>query len=176
MQIRQNKLCFILSCKPQKATRNKKSPETTFFILEISEVQQRRQEDVNGEPIAFFSPAIYTDSYEYKFGIRVYLSGVDNGRSRYVAIFVHLVEGEHDDLLQWPFAGTITLSILDRSGAKNDISQIVQVPPNPSAFQRPREAICCKGCGFVKFAPIEQVFGPHYVKKDKLFLKIEFSD
>ena len=176
MQIRQNKLCFILSCKPQKATRNKKNPGKTFFILEISEVQQRRQEDVNGEPIAFFSPAIYTDSYEYKFGIRVYLSGVDNGRSRYVAIFVHLMEGEHDDLLQWPFAGTVTLSILDRSGAKNDISQIVQATPNPSAFHRPMEAISRKGCGFVKFAPIEQVFGPHYVKKDKLFLKIEFSE
>ena len=106
------------------------------------------------EPIAFFSPAIYTDSYEYKFGVRVYLSGVDNGRSRYMAIFVHLMAGEHDDLLQWPFTGTITLSILDRSGARNnDISQIVQATPNPSAFQRPREAICRKGRGFVKFAP-----------------------
>lgn len=86
------------------------------------------------------------------------------------------MEGEHDDLLQWPFTGTITLSILDRSGAKNDISQIVQATANESAFQRPEEAICGKGCGFVKFAPIEQVFGPHYVKKDKLFLKIEFSE
>ena len=122
------------------------------------------------------APAIYKDSYEYKFGIRVYLSGVDNGRGRYVAIFVHLMEAEHDDLLKWPFAGTITLSILDRSGAKNDISQIVQATTNVSAFQRPREAICPKGCGFVKFAPIEQVFGPQYVKKDKLLLKIEFSE
>ena len=161
---------------PQKATRNKKNPRETFFIWEIPEVQQRRQGDVSGEPIASFSPAIYTDSYEYKFGIRVYLSGVDNGRGRYVAIFVHMMEGEHDDLLQWPFAGTITLSILDRSGVKNnDISQIAQATPNVSAFHRPREVICRKGCGFVKFAPIEQVFCPHYVKKDKLFLKIEFS-
>ena len=165
-------LCFILRAKPQKATRNKKNPRETFFILEITEAQQRRQGDVNGEPIAFFSSPIYTDSYEYKFGIRVYLNGVDN-----VAIFVHMMEGEHDDLLQWPFTRTITLSILDRSGAKhNDISQIMQATPNVSAFQRPREAICRKGYGFVKFAPIEQVFGLHYVKKDKLFLKIEFSD
>jgi len=150
------------------------NPRETFFILEITEVQQRRQGDVNGEPIALFSSAIYTDSYEYKFGIVVYLNGVDNGRGGYVAIFVHMMEGEHDDLLQWPFTGTITLSILDRSGAKhNDISQIVQATPNVSAFQRPREAICRKGYGFVKFAPIERVFGPHYVKKDKLFLKIE---
>ena len=167
---------FLLRVKPQKATRNKKNPGGTFFILEIPEVQQRRRGDVNEEAIAIFSPAIYTDSYEYKFGIRIYLNGVDNGRGRYVAIFAHLMEGEHDDILLWPFTGTITLSILDRSGAKNDISQIVQATPNPSVFQRPKEAICRKGCGFVKFAPIEQAFGPYYVKKDKLFLKIEFSE
>ena len=152
------------------------NPRETCFILEIPDVQQRRQLDDNGEAVAFFSPAINKHKYEYKFGIRVYLNGVDNGRGRYVAIFVHLMEGEHDDLLQWPFTGTITLSILDRSGAKNDISQIVQATANESAFQKTEEAICRKGCGFVKFAPIEQVFGPHYVKKDKLFLKIEFSE
>jgi len=151
------------------------NPRETCFILEIPEVEQRCQLDANGEAIAFFSPAINKQKYEYKFGIRVNLNGVDNGR--YVAIFVHMMEGEHDDLLQWPFTGTITLSIMDRSGARNnDISQIVQATSNVSAFQRPREAICRKGCGFVKFAPIEQVFGPNYVKKDKLFLKIEFSD
>jgi len=170
-------LCFILRCKPQKATRNKTNPRETCFIFEIPEVQQRRQLDVNEEAIAFFSPAINKHKYEHKFGLRVYLSGVDNGRGRYVAMFVHMLEGEHDDLLQWPFTGTITLSILDRSGAKhNDISQIVQAASDVSAFQRPKEAICRKGYGFVHFAPIEQVFGPHYVKKDKLFLKIEFSD
>ena len=53
-------LYFILRAKPQKATRNKMNPRETFFILEITEVQQRRQGDVNGEPIAFFSSAIYT--------------------------------------------------------------------------------------------------------------------
>ena len=170
-------MCLILRCKPQKATRNKTNPRETCLIFEIPEVQQRRQLDVNEEAIAFFSPAINKHKYEYKFGLRVYLSGVDNGRGRYVALFVHMMEGEHDDLLQWPFIGTITLSILDRSGAKhNDISQIVQATPNVSVFERSREAIYRRGYGFVKFAPIEQVFGPHYVKKDKLFLKIEFSD
>ena len=171
------KLRFFLRVKPQKAIRNKNNPRETFFILEIPEVQQRRQGDVNEEATAFFSPAIFTDSYEYKFGIRVYLSGVDNGRGRYVAIFVHLMNGEHDDFLQWPFTGTITLSILDRNGTRNnDIRQIVQATLIVSVFQRFREAICPKGCGFVKFAPIGQVFGPNYLKEGKLFLKIEFSD
>jgi len=52
----------------------------------------------------------------------------------------------------------------------------MQAKPNLRAFQKPTEAISCTGCGFVKFASIEEVFGPRdqYVKDDKLFLKVEF--
>ena len=154
------------------------NPRETFFILEVPEVQQRRQGDVNGEPIAFFSSAIHTDSYEYKLGIRVYLSGVENETGRYVAIFVNMMMGKYDNIeVRWPFTQRITLSILDQSGAKRHISRSMQAKPNLSAFQKPTDAISCTGCGFLKFASIEEVFSPHdqYVKDDKLLLKIEFS-
>ncbi|KAL9959429.1 hypothetical protein ACROYT_G032752, partial [Oculina patagonica] len=167
---------FLRSNPPQKATRNRMNPRETFFIVEISEVQQRRQVDVNGVATALFSSAIYTDSYEYKLGIRMYLNGVDNGSGRYVAVFIHMMMGKYDNLeVRWPFTQRITLSILDQSGAKCHISQTIQAKPNMSAFQKPTEAICRTGCGFVKFALIDEVFSPPYVKDDKLFLKIEFS-
>ena len=152
------------------------NPRETFFIEAITEVRQRRQGG-NGEPIAFFSSAIYTDSYEYKLGIRVYLNGVENESGRYVAIFVNMMMGEYDNIEVWPFTQRITLSILDQSGAKRHISQSMQAKPNLSAFQKPTKAISCTGCGFVKFASVEEVFSPNYqyVKDDKLFLKIVFS-
>ncbi len=166
----------MLRFKPQKAKQKKTNPSETFHIVQIPDVQQRRQVDANGVAPAFFSFAVYTDKYDYKLGIRLYLNGVDDGSGRYVSLFIHMMKGEYDDFLQWPLNGTITLSIMDRSDARhNDISQIVQTTRNSSAFQRPREAICRKGCGFVKFALIEKVFCPQYVKDDKLFLKIEFS-
>ena len=176
--MRGNNVCLIIRAEPQKATRNKTNPRETFFIEAITEVRQRRQGDVNGEPIAFFSSAIYTDSYEYKLGIRVYLNGVENESGRYVAIFVNMMMGEYDNIIKvWPFPQIITLSILDQSGTKRHLSQTIQAKPHLSAFEQPTEAISCTGCGFVKFASIEEVFNPHdqYVKDDKLFLKIEFS-
>ena len=95
------------------------NPRETFFILEVTEVQQRRQGDANGEPMAFFSSAIHTDSYEYKVGIRVYLNGVENESGRYVAIFVNMMMGKFDNIeVRWPFTQRITLSILDQRGAK----------------------------------------------------------
>ena len=148
------------------------NPRETFYILEITEVQQRRQGD-----LAFFSPAIYKDKYEYKLGIMVYLNGVENENGRYVAIFVNMMMGKFDIIdVRWPFTQRITLSILDQSGAKRHISQSMQAKPNLRAFRKPTEAISCTGCGFVKFASIEEVFGPHnqYMKDDKLFLKVEF--
>ncbi|KAJ7377603.1 TNF receptor-associated factor 4 [Desmophyllum pertusum] len=160
----------------QKATRSKTNPNHTFFIEVITEVAQHRQADANGVPTAIFSPPIYTDSYEYKLGIRLYPNGVDNERGRYVAIFVNMMKGEYDDVhVRWPFTQTITLSILDQSGANRHISKTMQAKPTLRAFQKPTEAICPTGCGFVKFAPIEEVFSPPYVKDDNLFLKIEFS-
>ena len=154
------------------------NPRETFFILEIPEVQQRRQGDANEEPIAFFSSAIYTDSYEYKLGVRVYLNGVENESGRNVSIFVNMMMGKYDNItVRWPFTQGITLSILDQSGAKRHISQSMLAKPNLSAFQKPTESISCTGCGFVKFASIEEVFDPYdqYVKDDKLLLKIVFS-
>ena len=106
----------------------------------------------------------------------MYPNGVGDGRGRYVAIFVHMMEGEHDDFLSWPYAGRITLSVLDRNGQRdNDISHTLQAKPTLAAFQRPREAICPIGYGLIYFARIELFFGPQFVKNDELFLKIEFS-
>ena len=109
-------------------------------------------------------------------GIRMYLNGVGDGRGRYLATIVHMMRGKYDNFeVRWPFTRRITLSIIDQSGANRHISRILQAKPNMSAFQKPTEVISRTGCGFVKFAPIDEVFSPPYIKDDKLFLKIEFS-
>ena len=110
-------------------------------------------------------------------GVRMYPNGVDGGRGTHVALFVHMVRGEYDSILDWPFTGRISVSIMDQSGAecRNHISREIQATRQPGlvAFQQPAEAICRTGYGFVKFAPIGELFGPPYVKNDELFVKLE---
>ena len=140
--------------------------------MEITEINQHLRYST---PI--FSPAVYTDTYEWKLGIRIYLSGVEDGSGRDVAVFVHMIKGEYDDLLDWPFPERITISFLDQSGesCRNHISRIIQAKPTLRAFQKPNETICSIGYGFVKFTPVATLFSQKYLKDDKLFLKIEFS-
>ena len=91
---------------------------------------------------AVFSPAIYSDSYEYKLGMRMYPNGLEEEKGRYVGLFVHMMMGKYDDVdVKWPFTQRITLSILDQSGAKRHISQIIQAKPHLEAFQKPTGAI-----------------------------------
>ena len=121
---------------------------------------------------------MYNDHQEKLFGIRIHPKGAGSGTGRHVSLFIHLIKGDFDDSLHdWPFAGTITVSVLDQSDFNPhcDFSRIIQAKPNLSAFQQPPETICRTGYGYERFARIEEFFGPRYVKDDKLLLKIEFS-
>ena len=60
---------------------------------------------------------------------RIYLNGVGDERGRSVAIFVHMMMGEYDFQVRWPFTQRITLSIMDQSGAERHLSQILQAQP-----------------------------------------------
>ena len=162
---------FIRRWGTKEETMKKADGTGTYFIWDITEVDQHWR---CVTPI--FSDAIYTDSYARKMGIRVHPMGVENGSGTHVAVFVHMMKGKYDGIVcDWPVTGRITLSILDQSGAHNHMSRILQVKPNLAAFQRPGEAISRIGYGFVKFSPIEEFFGPQYVKDDTIFIKIEFS-
>ena len=93
-----------------------------------------------------------------------------------MALFIHLIKGDFDNSLVWPFAGTITVSVLDQSdsSSRRDISRIIEGNPVLPAFQQPDGSICRTGYGYERFAPIEEFFGPRYVKDNKLVLKIAF--
>lgn len=163
----------ILTRSIPKTASLKRGPSSdTYFIFKITEVAQHCE---NETPI--FTDAVYSYSQERIVGIRIYPQGVGTGRSTHVALFIHMIKGDFDNSLVWPFHGTVTISVLDQtcSGDQSDLSRIIQVTTNLTAFQQPREAICRTGYGFERFAPIEKFFGPQYVKDDKLLLKIEFS-
>lgn len=89
------------------------------------------------------------------------------------------MRGDYDDVLDWPFRGRITLSILDlrsssaastgsgRSAANSSKSQQQQAPkkkdisacvpdtdPTLEAFQRPTSTRSRRGFGYVEFVPL----------------------
>ena len=108
--------------------------------------------------------------------MRINLNGVDRGVRKHVALFVHMMQGDYDTILGWPFTGRIALSILDQSDAselRHHISETLVAKPNLLAFQRPTTPRNYKGYGYVEFAPIEQIREGQYVRHNVMLVRIQ---
>ena len=147
------------------------------YQWKIKYFQQCRQDAITGAMVAQFSPAIYTSPDGYRFCIIMYLNGVNSGIGTHVAVFVHMMQGEWDNRLDWPFTGVITLSILDQSAAKDpqDVTRMLVTSQRLLAFRKPT-AICSEiGCGFELFAPIEQICAEPFVQNNTMLVKIQIQ-
>ncbi|CAB3996057.1 TNF receptor-associated factor 6-like [Paramuricea clavata] len=129
---------------------------------------------------ALHSPPFYTNFYGYKFCLRLFINGVDTPldpeeRCR-VSLFVHMMQSDWDDTLEWPFSGKISLSILDRSDAgeyKRHISETLVTRPNLLAFQRPTTPRNHIGYGYVDFTFTETLHDRQYLKNDCLVVRVQ---
>ncbi|XP_015777801.1 PREDICTED: TNF receptor-associated factor 6-like isoform X8 [Acropora digitifera] len=148
------------------------------YIWKIENYRQRRQDALSGIATALHSPAFYTSLYGYKLCLRINLNGVDCGDGRYIALFVHMMNGDYDSVLEWPFTGRITLTILDQSEGtefRQHISETLIAKPNLLAFQRPTAPRNYKGYGYVEFAPIEHIRDPQYVKNNTMLVRVQID-
>ncbi|CAH3106873.1 unnamed protein product [Pocillopora meandrina] len=146
------------------------------YIWKIDNYRQYRQDALSGVMTAIHSPSFYTSVYGYKLYMRINLNGVDSGVGKHVALFVHMMQGDYDSILEWPFTGRIALSILDQSdGAeyRHHISETLVAKPNLLAFQRPTAPRNYKGYGYVEFAPIEAIREPQYVRNNTMLVRIQ---
>ena len=61
----------------------------------------------------YISPPFYTHPQGYKLCIQVDSKEIANRMDSYVIIYICLMKGEHDQLLQWPFTGEVTITLLN---------------------------------------------------------------
>ena len=114
---------------------------------------------------------------QYRFIITFYLSG-SNGNASYSSLFVHLVGGKYDGVLQWPFTKTVKVSLLHQERSPgvflpNDTRRILILPQNAG---KPRQKKSNNGGGFERFVTHDHLHGGDFMKDGKLYLKIDLED
>lgn len=145
-----------------------------IYVWKIKNYFKLRREAEKGELTAIHSTSFYSNYYGYKLCIRVNLNGVDSARGTHLSLFIHFMQGEYDDLLEWPFSGRIILTIIDQNPIcemRNNISETLMSKPNLAAFQRPVSARNHKGFGYMEFLPLNIIDGSTYVRNDTLIIK-----
>ncbi|XP_062597715.1 TNF receptor-associated factor 6-like isoform X2 [Saccostrea cucullata] len=144
------------------------------YFWRIKNYSKFRSEAELGEVTAIHSPAFYSNCFGYKICIRANLNGVDSARGTHLSIFVHFMQGEFDDILEWPFSGRIMLSVLDQNPTCELRSHVVETlvaKPTLAAFQRPTTPRNHKGFGYMEFLPLSVLDNSTYIRNDTLIIK-----
>lgn len=146
-----------------------------LYLWRIDNVERHRQSARCGSVTALHSQGFYTSLYGYKICIRINLNGIEKGCNKFVALFVHLMKGDYDEILDWPFNGMITLSILDQEksadGVRKDYTESLEANPSLTAFAKPTTSRNHKGFGYIEFAPLSVLDDQRYVKNSVMFIR-----
>ena len=73
----------------------------------------------------WYSPPFYSHIGGYKMCLRVYANGHGDGERTHLSVFVHLMRGEYDDRLKWPFRGYITIQLLNQNREEENCEMIL---------------------------------------------------
>ena len=70
----------------------------------VNEFERRKKEIKH-----WYSPAFYTHVGGYNMCLAIFANGWDTGEGTHVGLAIHMMKGEFDSHLKWPFKGEITV-------------------------------------------------------------------
>ncbi len=147
------------------------------LIWKIEDFRKKKEDEARGQPPCLSSVPFYTGRCGYKMAAKVYLNGDGQGRGTHLSLYVVLMLGDFDALLPWPFKQTVSLSLLDQSGAGNHRSLSFRPDLTSKSFQRPAaESVSNVAVGFSCFIPLRELEKPQkalFVNEDTLFVKVK---
>ena len=79
-------------------------PTCVDFVMNNFD-QHKKDQDV------WMSPSFYSHPRGYKMCLAVHANGYGDGEGTHVSVFVYIRRGEYDNILRWPFQGTITIGV-----------------------------------------------------------------
>ncbi|XP_077995740.1 TNF receptor-associated factor 4-like [Glandiceps talaboti] len=121
------------------------------------------------------SPCFYTSRFGYKLGATLFLNGNGSGEGTHMSLYVKMLPGEYDGLLQWPFTFPIEFKLFDQtddSKRRKHIREMFTADPSWKNFHRPSKDVHTLGYGYPTFLSHEQLKSIKYIKDDCVFIKI----
>ena len=83
--------------------------------------------------------------------IKVYANGRASGAGTHVTVSVHLMRGEHDSRLVWPFRGDITIQLVNHSNDQDQFEETVDFSDAAAASSAVSHRVTASGENRAKF-------------------------
>lgn len=140
---------------------------------------KKAKEKGDTSPFYYFRP-FYSHSGGCKMQLRIYPNGADHGKDTHISLYCHLMKGNNDNDLKWPFEGTVEVKMLnqveDDKHYAQEIWELHSLPYDvirqPDPYQIRNES----GWGQAQFVSLSEVvsFSPHkqYLLNDTLYFQV----
>lgn len=140
------------------------------FVWKISNMNQILWAAQTGKTTAIESPSFYTDRYGYRLCMKLYPNGDGAGKGSHLSLFLVILQGEHDFMLQWPFLHKVEFVLLDQQTQQHASASFK--PVNSAPFRRPISEKNTAS-GLPQFYPLSQLqtSGRTFIKDDNMFIK-----
>ena len=67
-----------------------------------------------GDDPVYNSSAFYSHYEGYKMSVEVVPQGRNIGKGTHISVYIHLLSGDYDDNLTWPFQGKVTIQLVNQ--------------------------------------------------------------
>ena len=117
------------------------------------------------------SEPFYT-SHGYRLKISVRLNEGPCGYTGYMGVYLHLMRGDHDDSLEWPFNKTVKFIVVDQqdNGLQVDNYETTFFPQGQEEYHRPVSVN--EGRGFSRFMLHSTLRTRQYIKSHTVYIAV----
>jgi len=148
------------------------------FVWKITDYKQKFIESMykNTEIV---SEPFYSSRYGYKMAASVFLNGNGSGEGKYLSIYIKILQGEYDNILDWPFLLPISFTLYDQNADTDKRANITEsfVPDSTwKHFQKPVKDVDQLGFGYPKFVSHDILKTRDYIKGDSLILRVKVDN
>ncbi|XP_078422579.1 LOW QUALITY PROTEIN: TNF receptor-associated factor 2-like [Cetorhinus maximus] len=142
------------------------------LVWEISDFSRKLQDAIDGRVPSIFSPSFFTSYCGYKLSLRLYLNGDGVGANTHLSLFLVIMKGKYDAILEWPFSKKVTFKLLDQSERHHHVVSAFKPDVSSASFRRPVHATnVASGCPeFLSIAQLRANWH-NYVTDDVMFIK-----
>ena len=142
--------------------------------MKIVEFVMKDFEKLKREFTSWYSPPFYTHRHGYKMCLQVNANGQGQGKGTHVSTYLHMMRGEFDEGLRWPFHGQVAMQLVDQEEDRDHFYHTFHftdaVPVEARERQRDRER-SKSGRGPSKFIPLADL-RPKFLKNDCLRFRV----
>lgn len=145
------------------------------YLWRIKNFSDFHEKMRHAHSFVLYSRGFYTSPFGYRLCLRCNVNLVDG--EEHLGLYVHVMRGENDDILHWPFSGSITMSILNLQEDrihKEDFSETMITAQKMKAFERTANAERNHfGFGFGEFVRVNGLYSGGFVSsEDTLVIRV----